>query len=107
MVVVLNKRLGDKLGWFGAKLPEKRLEDKAIFEHVGYPGDKGGNEPYRVDGNTIESSRPWDCDATGPFYTDTDCAGGQSGGPHWQPKVSVSPAHSHLLWYRDAMFEYD
>ncbi|KAK4624305.1 hypothetical protein CLAFUW4_05846 [Fulvia fulva] len=97
MVLVLNKRLGDKLGYFGAKLPDKRLEDKPIFEHVGYPGDKGGNEPYRVDGNTIESSRPWDCDATGPYYTATDCAGGQSGGPHWQPK-GVAGADGHYIW---------
>ncbi|EME45554.1 hypothetical protein DOTSEDRAFT_87870 [Dothistroma septosporum NZE10] len=97
MILILNERLGDKLGYFGAKLPDKRLEDKAIFEHVGYPGDKGGNEPYRVDGNTIESYRPWDCDATGPYYTDTDCAGGQSGGPHWQPK-GVAGADGNYIW---------
>lgn len=97
MIIVLDRRLGDTLGYLGAKLPRKNLEDQAVFQHVGYPGDRGGEEPFRVNGNTIESSRVWDCDATGPFYTDTDCAGGQSGGPHWQPR-GVAGADGHYVW---------
>ncbi|KAG9254760.1 trypsin-like cysteine/serine peptidase domain-containing protein [Emericellopsis atlantica] len=84
-VMILDNRLGDQLGYFGVKLPEASKQDQSIFDHVGYPGDRdGGNRPYRTPGNTVQSFRPWDCDATGPFYTDTDCMGGQSGGPHWE-----------------------
>lgn len=84
-VLILDQRLGDQLGYFGVKLPDANLQDQPIFDHVGYPGDlDGGNRPYRTPGNTVQSFRPWDCDATGPFYTDTDCMGGQSGGPHWE-----------------------
>jgi V8-like Glu-specific endopeptidase len=84
-VLILDNRLGDQYGYFGAKLPDPGLKDRAIFNHIGYPGDRdNGNRPYRTPGNTVQSFRPWDCDSTGPFYTDTDCMGGQSGGPHWQ-----------------------
>lgn len=84
-VLILDNRIGDQQGYMGVKLPDPNLQDRPIFNHVGYPGDRdSGNRPYRTPGNTIQSFRPWDCDATGPFYTDTDCMGGQSGGPHWQ-----------------------
>ncbi|KAF7186434.1 Glutamyl endopeptidase [Pseudocercospora fuligena] len=84
-VMILDQRLGDKLGFFGAKLPDPSKKDKPIFRHIGYPGDKdSGTRPYRTDGNPIEGYRAWDCDGTAPYYTDTDCAGGQSGGPHWE-----------------------
>ncbi|KAI9903439.1 hypothetical protein N3K66_002791 [Trichothecium roseum] len=84
-VMVLDQRLGDNLGYMGVKLPDAGLQDRPIFDHVGYPGDRdNGNRPYRTNGNPIQSFRPWDCDATGPFYSDTDCMGGQSGGPHWE-----------------------
>lgn len=84
-VLILDNRLGDQQGYMGVKLPDPGLQDRAIFNHIGYPGDRdSGNRPYRTPGNTVQSFRPWDCDSTGPFYTDTDTMGGQSGGPHWQ-----------------------
>jgi len=84
-ILMLDNRLGDNLGYFGVKLPDPGLQDQPIFDHVGYPGDlDNGNRPYRTPGNTVQSFRTWDCDSTGPFYTDTDCMGGQSGGPHWE-----------------------
>lgn len=84
-ILILDRRLGDEQGYMGAKYPDQGLQDRAIFNHVGYPGDlQSGNRPFRTPGNTVQSFRPWDCDSTGPFYTDTDAMGGQSGGPHWQ-----------------------
>jgi V8-like Glu-specific endopeptidase len=84
-VLIIDQRLGDNVGYFGVKLPESSKQDQPIFDHIGYPGDRdNGNRPYRTPGNSIQSFRPWDCDATGPYYTDTDCMGGQSGGPHWE-----------------------
>lgn len=85
-VLILNQRLGENVGYFGAKIADHSLVDRAIFDHVGYPGDRdNGNRPYRTNGNPIQGFRSnWDCDSTGPYYTDTDCMGGQSGGPHWE-----------------------
>lgn len=84
-VLIIDQRLGDNIGYFGVKLPDPSKQDQPIFDHIGYPGDRdNGNRPYRTPGNSIQSFRAWDCDATGPYYTDTDCMGGQSGGPHWE-----------------------
>lgn len=90
-ILIIDKRFGEDQGYFGVQLPDRKFVDKPIFDHVGYPGDLDeGKRPYRVPKSTIQSSRKWDCDATGPFYSDTDCAGGQSGGPIWQDKADGS-----------------
>lgn len=90
-ILIIDSRLGDQRGFFGLQLPDRKLVDKPIFQHMGYPGDRDdGKRPYRVKNNTIQDFRPWDCDATGPFYTDTDTAGGQSGGPLWEDKTDGS-----------------
>lgn len=84
-VLLLDKEMGNDLGFFGVKLPDPTLLDKPIFYHQGYPGDKdGGQRPYRVSKATVHSERTFDCDPTGPFYADADTAGGQSGGPFWE-----------------------
>lgn len=84
--MILSQRLGDRLGYMGVRLPEPKRVSQPIFRHMGYPGDKDdGMRPYRTNGNAIEEWRSnFDCDRTGPFYTDTDAAGGQSGGPLWE-----------------------
>ena len=84
-VLIIDQRLGDNLGYFGVKTPDPEKKDQPIFTHVGYPGDlENGARPFRTDGNPILGDREWDCDGTAPFYTDTDCMGGQSGGPIWE-----------------------
>lgn len=84
-VLVLDQKLGDKLGYFGVKNPDSSMFDQPRFYHMGYPGDKdSGSRPYRISDVTVYSERTFDCDPTGPFYTDADTAGGQSGGPHWE-----------------------
>ena len=93
-VLVLDQDFGNRLGYLGVKYPDPALQDQAIFEHVGYPHDRdNGNRPYRTPGNTVQSFRAWDCDGTGPFYTDTDCEGGQSGGPHFE-----NSADGPMIW---------
>ncbi|KAH8168681.1 trypsin domain-containing protein [Sarocladium implicatum] len=90
-ILIIDRRFGEDLGYLGVELPDKALQDKPIFDHVGYPGDlDNGKRPYRVPESTIQSSRKWDCDGKGPFYSDTDCAGGQSGGPIWLDKSDGS-----------------
>ncbi|KAG9259168.1 trypsin-like cysteine/serine peptidase domain-containing protein [Emericellopsis atlantica] len=84
-ILVLDQKLGDELGYFGAKVPDASLFDKPALYHLGYPGDKdGGSTPQRIIDVTVHSSNSLDCDATGPVYTDADTAGGQSGGPLWE-----------------------
>lgn len=90
-ILIIDQRMGDDRGFFGLQLPSKSMVDKPIFQHLGYPGDRdNGKRPYLVKENTIQSFRQWDCDITGPFYTDTDCAGGQSGGPLWENRPDGS-----------------
>ena len=84
-VLILDKKLGDELGYFGVKTPDPSKFDKPLFYHMGYPGDlENGGRPYRMMDITVLSERSLGCDPTGPFSTDTDTAGGQSGGPHWE-----------------------
>lgn len=84
-VLVLDKDLGNQLGYFGVKDPDSSLFDTPRLYHLGYPGDKdGGSQPYLIQGLTAYSERTFDCDGTGPFYADVDSAGGQSGGPAWE-----------------------
>ena len=83
--MILDSRLGDQLGYFGAKYPDAGQLDRPSLYRMGYLGDRdGGNRPYRQTGIAVHSRKTFDCDLSGPFYTDTDTAGGQSGGPHWE-----------------------
>ncbi|KAF4126529.1 Trypsin [Geosmithia morbida] len=84
-VLALDKSLGSSLGYFGVKTPDPGLFDKPILYHQGYPGDlDSGTRPYRVLDVKVLGDTSLDCDPTGPLYTDTDTAGGQSGGPLWE-----------------------
>jgi V8-like Glu-specific endopeptidase len=85
MILDNNNRFGETLGYFGIRLPNKDRLGWNGFTHVGYPGDRSNTmQPYRVLRNTLLTTKPWDCDAEGPMYTDTDVSGGQSGGPLWE-----------------------
>lgn len=84
-ILILDRRLGDELGFLGAKLPEQGKNYEHF--HVGYPGDKENGlqmwrSPHKE--NMILEDRSWGCDHTGPFFTRTDSMGGQSGGARWQ-----------------------
>ena len=83
-IFILDQRLGERQGYFGAKLIDDSLTNRPIFFNYGYPGDlANGARPYRSEGSTVQP-RPYSCDDYGPYITDTDVAGGQSGGPFWQ-----------------------
>lgn len=84
-LLALDKPLGDRLGYFGVKSPDKSLFNRPILYHQGYPGDlDSGTKPYRVLDVKVLGDTSLNCDPTGPLYTDTDTAGGQSGGPLWE-----------------------
>ncbi|CAH0025561.1 unnamed protein product [Clonostachys rhizophaga] len=83
-VIIINKRLGDERGYFGVKTPDKSKIGQVGFDHMGYPGDKDNTmRPYRQNNNKL-LDKEWSCDGNGPFWTDTDLYGGQSGGPFWE-----------------------
>ncbi|KAK0388783.1 hypothetical protein NLU13_5026 [Sarocladium strictum] len=82
ILVLGNDRMGERFGYFGAKLVESNMVNAAPFRHIGYPGDRdGAQRPYRHD--RINLRRYTDCQ-TGPMVTDADISGGHSaGGPIW------------------------
>jgi glutamyl endopeptidase len=76
-VIVLNKPIGDKTGWFGfGNLDDVELK-KQIANISGYPLDleKATKQYYHSRKLTIVSSRK--------VYYDIDTYGGQSGSPVW------------------------
>ncbi|TDZ44716.1 Glutamyl endopeptidase [Colletotrichum trifolii] len=81
-IFVLGDKAGTANGWLGLKIvnPDTQL-NRAMFFNYGYPGDKGANRPYRQEGITATAATY--CDRGSPVITDTDSAGGQSGGPVW------------------------
>lgn len=84
-VPILNDRLGEQRGWFGVMLPDRNLFEQPILNHQGYPDDRSGTaQPYLHANTNARSENSLDRDETGPVYTITDTAGGQSGGPLWE-----------------------
>ncbi|KAK2746105.1 glutamyl endopeptidase [Colletotrichum kahawae] len=78
--VVFRPEYG-QTGWCANAYDWAIFLNRATFFHYGYPGDKGGQRPYRQEG--ITASAATGCDRGSPVVTDTDSAGGQSGGPFW------------------------
>ncbi|KAF2164180.1 hypothetical protein M409DRAFT_25526 [Zasmidium cellare ATCC 36951] len=102
-IMIIDQRLGDNLGYFGAVVPDTNHYNKeGYFETMGYPGDRdNGARPYRQDGNGIPNPGPhaqFTCDSTGPFYSDSDVAGGQSGSAFWDPNFNVWGALSLRIY---------
>lgn len=89
--VILEDRIGDQRGFFGARVIEDKHLNKNVWYHMGYPCDRdGGTQPYRQSQITVASlgwswGWSWGCpsDTRGMLVTDADATGGQSGGPLW------------------------
>jgi V8-like Glu-specific endopeptidase len=87
-VLVIDQRFGDRLGYFGVKAPDRGRFGQG-FLHQGYPSDRdNGQRPFLHSNTRVLAGTSLDCDASGPFYTDTDTWGGQSGGPFWETTTS-------------------
>jgi hypothetical protein len=84
-IFILDNRLGDQLGYLGAKVfdPNTQL-NKAQFFHFGYPQDKsvGGMQATRQEGISVKSVGTG-CEPDGSLRTDADAALSQLGGPLW------------------------
>ncbi|KAL5425733.1 hypothetical protein PMIN04_002347 [Paraphaeosphaeria minitans] len=80
-VMILDQRLGDKYGYFGAK---QFTGTTATFWHEGYPYDLGNAErPYVEQSISGKSVSTCNSGNTGPIVTQADASEGQSGGPLW------------------------
>ena len=87
VVIVLDQRLGDNLGWMGTRTYSTDWNDQPFWLNIGYPNDLGGSQiPFWQDQVSFE-----DADNPGIFgqegnglYMDTESASldyGNSGGP--------------------------
>ncbi|KAK6853033.1 hypothetical protein PG995_011584 [Apiospora arundinis] len=81
-IFVLDRRLGEPMGFLGANTIDSAHVEKPLFYNYGYPGDRdGASRPYRQ--QSISVYNQLRCDANGPLDTDADASSGQSGGPLW------------------------
>lgn len=84
-VFILDARLGEQLGYLGAKTFDAATQlDKAQFFSYGWPQDKsvGGFQPTRQEGISVKSVGTG-CEPGGSLRTDADVALGSLGAPLW------------------------
>ncbi|KAB5575268.1 trypsin-like cysteine/serine peptidase domain-containing protein [Coniochaeta sp. 2T2.1] len=84
-VFILDARLGEQLGYLGAKTFDAATQlNKAQFFHYGWPQDKsvGGFQPMRQEGISVKSLGTG-CEPGGSLRTDADVSLGSLGGPLW------------------------
>ncbi|KXJ89977.1 trypsin-like cysteine/serine peptidase domain-containing protein [Microdochium bolleyi] len=80
---ILQDRIGEPRGYFGARTFNTDDMNKNFLYHVGYPGDRdNGNRPIKFSNGRAHSIGP--CFGDSPVRTDIDAMGGQSGGPLWE-----------------------
>ncbi|KAH7031511.1 trypsin-like cysteine/serine peptidase domain-containing protein [Microdochium trichocladiopsis] len=106
---ILQDRLGDQRGYFGARPMTSDMLNRDIYYNVsyyvffppirvapfkktaltlttqqfGYPGDRNnGERPVRSGGGRINSQES--CSSEGPWWSNIDAQPGQSGGPVWE-----------------------
>ncbi len=85
VVCVMDRRIGDELGWLGTKTYDDGWDGGNYWVHVGYPDDIGaGNEPVFEGGFSIANSWPPGFFETGSgldMETFASLTHGDSGGP--------------------------
>jgi V8-like Glu-specific endopeptidase len=85
VVCVMDRRIGDELGWLGTKTYDDGWDGGGFWAHVGYPGDIGNaQEPVFEGGFSIANSWPPGFFETGSgldMETFASLTHGDSGGP--------------------------
>ena len=85
VVCVMDRRIGDELGWLGSKTYDDGWDGGGYWNHVGYPDDiGGGSEPVYEGGFSIANSWSPGFFETGSgldMETFTSLTHGDSGGP--------------------------
>jgi V8-like Glu-specific endopeptidase len=85
-VLILGTRIGDSLGWAGARTYDASWNGKPLFQYLGYPGELArGERPY-IQSNCVISTKE-DKTLNGHSGCDlgnfNDFTPGDSGGPCW------------------------
>lgn len=83
VVIVLDRRIGDNIGWLGAKSYSDSWDGGAYWTHAGYPGDLTGTQrPTYQTGIALDGDF-WSADDNESMGHKADIWPGQSGGPFW------------------------
>jgi len=83
VVIVLDRRIGDNIGWLGAKSYSDSWDGGAYWTHAGYPGDLTGTQrPTYQTGIALDGDF-WSADDNESMTHKADIWPGQSGGPFW------------------------
>jgi hypothetical protein len=82
--VVLDRNIGDDVGWMGATTYNSQWNGRDYWDHIGYPGGiAGGERPILVDNDNVQEivSYSYDTQIGYEMRTFLDTLHGQSGGP--------------------------
>jgi hypothetical protein len=78
-LVVLDRRMGDVVGWMGSRTYSEDWDSQAVWRHIGYPADLAGAEQPSYQRDIGLDGR--DTDAAREIWHQGDVSVGQSGGP--------------------------
>ncbi|KXJ86095.1 trypsin-like cysteine/serine peptidase domain-containing protein [Microdochium bolleyi] len=83
-IVILGDRVGDRLGYLGARTPADDMKNWPFVHTCGYPAAKdNARNQYCHNDSTMD--RYGGCGADGPAWTNAAVTGGQSGSSMWAP----------------------
>jgi V8-like Glu-specific endopeptidase len=78
-LIVLDRRMGDVVGWMGSRTYSEDWDGQAVWRHIGYPNDLAGAEQPSYERDISLDGR--DTDAAREIWHAGDVSVGQSGGP--------------------------
>ncbi len=86
VVLVLDSRLGDTVGWAGSRTYNSGWNGGAYWQQLGYPGDlTSGQRPVFTTDGVISTSDSHSTSGQSGYVLGNfiDTSGGHSGGPYW------------------------
>lgn len=86
VVLILNQRIGDSIGWAGTRLYNGSWNGGKFWQHLGYPGERSsGERPAFQNDCIISSNVSQTLDGRNAFVLGhfNDFTPGMSGGPAW------------------------
>lgn len=78
-LIVLDRRLGDTVGWMGSRTYSEDWDGQAVWRHIGYPADLAGAEQPSYERDISLDGK--DDDTAREIWHRADVSVGQSGGP--------------------------
>lgn len=78
-LIVLDRRMGDTVGWMGSRTYSEDWDGDALWRHIGYPADLAGAEQPSYERDISLDGK--NSDAAREIWHRADVSVGQSGGP--------------------------